>query len=40
MDEIIKILDEKTINSRIVELAEEINKDYDGEELLVNWLKD
>ena len=35
MDEIIKILDEKTINSRIVELAEEINKDYDGEELLV-----
>lgn len=35
MNEIIKILDEKTINSRIVELAEEINKDYDGEELLV-----
>lgn len=35
MDEIIKILDEKTINSRIVELAEEINKDYEGEELLV-----
>lgn len=35
MDEIIKMLDEKTINSRTVELAEEINKDYDGEELLV-----
>ena len=35
MEEIIKMIDEETINSRILKLADIINKDYKDEELLI-----
>ena len=35
MEEIIKMIDEETINSRILKLADRINKDYKDEELLI-----
>lgn len=35
MKEIIKMIDEEAINSRILKLADKINKDYKDEELLI-----